>query len=75
MNKHYKLSCKCLFCNETLRGDTSKEYKSGDLIKCLNCGELNDYDSLMEVIKEEGLKVIKDELLAKLSKQFSIEIK
>jgi len=75
VNKNYELAVKCLFCSENVKGDTSKEYKSGDLIKCLNCGELNDYDSLMEVTKEESLKVIKDELLAKLSKQFSIEIK
>lgn len=65
-NKEFHISLKCLFCGSELKGDTEKEYKSGDMLKCQECGELNDYDSLKEVAIEEGKAAVasyaKDEI-------------
>jgi len=36
------VSLKCFSCGCELQGDTEKKYKSGDLIKCQECGKLNE---------------------------------
>lgn len=33
----------------------SQKYQSGDMFKCSECGELNDYDSVLVVAKEQGI--------------------
>jgi hypothetical protein len=53
-DKEFHITLKCLFCGCDLKGDTEKKYQSGDMLKCQECGELNDYDSLVEVAVEEG---------------------
>ncbi len=53
-DKEFHITLKCLFCGCDLKGDTDKKYQSGDMLKCQECGELNDYDSLMAVAVEEG---------------------
>lgn len=52
--KDFHVTLKCLFCGCDVKGDTEKKYQSGDMLKCQECGELNDYDSLVEVAVEEG---------------------
>lgn len=52
----------CLFCGADLKGPESANYSSGDLIKCQECGEHNDYDSVIEVAKEKGIAQVKQEL-------------
>ncbi|MCF1610029.1 hypothetical protein LQ759_09055 [Serratia marcescens] len=64
------ISLKCLFCGCILKGPTSTRLQSGDLIKCLNCGEENDYDSLMSVAKEEGLEIARKQIDNMLKKIF-----
>lgn len=54
--KEFHIALKCLFCGCEFKGDTEKEYQSGDMLKCKECGELNDYDSLIEVANEEREK-------------------
>lgn len=51
---------KCLFCDCILEGESGKEFASGDMIKCQHCNELNDYDSLIDVAKEEGFSLVKE---------------
>ncbi len=53
-DKKFYIALKCLFCECDLKGDTEKTYQSGDMLKCQECGELNDYDSLIDVAVEEG---------------------
>lgn len=56
-NKEFFISFKCFFCGSDLkRASTNEqnEHKSGDMLKCQECGELNDYDSLKDVAIEEG---------------------
>ena len=64
------ISLKCLFCGSDLEGSKDVEYNSGDLIKCIKCGEENDYDSVLEIAKDEGLGEMKDVVKAQLQNAF-----
>lgn len=72
--KSYTIELKCLFCGSILKGDAEKEYSSGDMLKCQNCKELNDFDSLISVVEEEGAShaanYAKNEILKILKKGF-----
>ncbi len=61
------IELKCLFCDSVLQGDTEKELESGDMIKCLECEELNDYDSVLDIAKEEGLEKVKEQALGEVT--------
>lgn len=50
--------------------EEGKEYHSEDMIECFECHELNDYDSLMEVAKEEGLEKMKAEVNKTIKNEF-----
>lgn len=54
-----RIEVKCLFCNSTLTGPDDAKYESGDLIRCSECGEGNDFDSVVEVAKEQGIASVK----------------
>lgn len=65
---------KCLFCTSTQFEIPEENYEPqpGDMLKCANCGRLNDYDSMMRVVEKEaeewGEKVAQD-LMKDLDKQ------
>lgn len=59
-DKTFTVELKCLFCDCILPSDIEKEYSSGDLIKCQECNELNDYDSLVDIATDEGKKLVKE---------------
>jgi len=67
---------KCLFCTSTQFEIPEEGYepKSGDMLKCANCGRPNDYDSMIRVVDKEaeewGEKVAQDIL-----KNFEKELK
>lgn len=65
-----KITLKCLFCGSTLKGPEDAEYHSGDLIKCTECGEENDFDSVLDVAKEEGIETMKGVLQEQLQEKF-----
>ena len=73
-DKSFTVELKCLFCDSKLKGDTEKEYASGDMIRCQNCHELNDYDSVIDVAAEEGKDIVgkyaQKEIEKSLSKLF-----
>jgi hypothetical protein len=55
--EHEKMTeLKCLFCTSIQFELPSEDYepKSGDMLKCANCGRLNDYDSMMRVVEKEA---------------------
>lgn len=56
MEKHEEIKLKCLFCFSTSFELPEENYtpKSGEMIKCSNCGKLNNYDSMMRVVQKEG---------------------
>lgn len=68
MKESYKIELKCLYCDFALMGEENKEFQSGDLIICSCCNKGNDYDSLLEVAMEDGIKLIKGDLLEKFIK-------
>ncbi len=61
MDKRFKIDVVCLFCDSTLKTETGNECASGDMIKCHECGEMNDFDSVLDVAKEKGVERIKVE--------------
>lgn len=63
------ITLQCLFCSATLQGPEDAEYSSGDLIKCGECGEENDFDSLMEVAKEKGVEIMAKEAEKQVAKE------
>lgn len=72
--KTFNIEARCLFCDSPLKVNAEKRYVSGDLIKCQECGEQNDYDSLVDVDKEEtkilAEKLAKEEIEKALKKVF-----
>ena len=68
MEESFTVHLKCLFCDSPLEGKKDKEYSAGDMLECQNCHELNDYDSLLEIAKEEGTGLVKDQLEKELQK-------
>jgi ASC-1-like (ASCH) protein len=70
MDSKFKITLLCLFCHSALQGDKNAEFESGDMIKCVSCGELNDYDSVIEVAKEKGIEKVKSQVEAELKKLF-----
>jgi hypothetical protein len=65
------VSLKCLFCSASLQGPEEAEYSSCDLIKCAQCGEENDLDSVLDVAKEKGV----EEMTKEAEKQVAKEMK
>lgn len=63
MEKEFQLSLRCVFCDSTkFEVDENKVPKDGDMIKCGNCGKLNDFTSLKELVKQQGKSKIKTEV-------------
>ena len=67
-DKSFAVQLKCLFCDCPLEGDTEKEYVSGDMLKCQECEELNDYDALIDVAAEEGKDIVADHVQSEIEK-------
>ena len=55
------LALKCVFCLST-EFDIPEGYKpeAGELIRCANCGKLNDFSSLMTVAEDEAYEMAED---------------
>ena len=68
MDNEFKITALCLFCQAPLQAKEGASFESGDMIKCELCGELNDYDSVVEVAKEKGVEKVKSQIEAELKK-------
>lgn len=64
------LKLECVFCGSTNFELPNSDYKpkEGDMIKCHNCGKLNDYSSLMEVVKGKATQLAQEEVKRILKK-------
>lgn len=62
MDNSFTIEVLCLFCNSALKVEKGKEHSSGDMIRCSACGELNDYDSALDVAKEKGIELARAEI-------------
>lgn len=67
-DKKVSIKLKCLFCDCVLQGESDQELKSGDMCKCQNCGESNDYDALVDVAMEEGMIMAEEYAKTELDK-------
>ena len=65
-----KVELVCLFCGTLLQGGEDVVFTSGDLIKCQQCNEDSDYDSVLEVAKEKGVNQMKELIAEQLQKKF-----
>jgi len=68
MKETYTITLLCVFCDVPLQDEEGKEYRSGDLIKCQQCGEENDYDSVLEIAKEKSIAEIEEDMTQELMK-------
>ena len=73
-DKSFEVTLKCLFCDSELKADSEQEFDSGDMIRCLVCNELNDYDSVKEIaiaeVTEQATEYARKELEKSLKKLF-----
>lgn len=69
------ISLKCLFCSAPLQGPEEAEYSSGDLIKCGECGEENDFDSVLDVAKEKSVEIMAKEAEKQVTKEMKSILK
>jgi hypothetical protein len=53
----------CLFCKSDKFELPKEGYQPscGEMIKCANCGKLNDYTSMLNITKEKAIEVAKAE--------------
>ncbi len=74
MKEQYAVALKCLFCSSELTAPEGKEYTNGDLIKCNQCNEESDYNSIIEIATNEGVTIAtndaKNHIQAELKKIF-----
>ncbi len=68
MDSEFEITVLCLFCQVPLQAEENSQFESGDLIKCESCGEQNDYDSVIEVAKEQGIDRVKSQVEGELKK-------
>lgn len=80
--KNFDVKLKCVFCGSTDFNLPSENYKpqEGELIKCANCGRLNDFTEIKELAIEDGKEIVfkmaKEEIDKELKKSFkNIKIK
>lgn len=68
------ITLKCLFCDSPLKSTNEENPESGEMVRCFECGEMNDYDSVVEAAIEEGkkevLEIAKNEIEQRLKKLF-----
>ena len=69
-DKKFLIILKCLFCDCKLEGDAEEESKSGDLLKCQECNELNEYDALIDIAFNEGKELALDDAKSEIEKRF-----
>lgn len=74
-DNNFTVELQCLFCDCPLEGSTEGEYVSGDMLKCQNCHELNDYDALIDVAAEEGKALVADYAQKELEKMLKRHLK
>ena len=70
ITESFTITLTCLFCDAILTKKGNEEFNSDDLIRCQNCGEENDYESVYEIAKQQGIEQVKNEVMEELTKSF-----
>ena len=68
MEESYEIKMKCLFCKSEDFEIPEEGYhpEPGEMIKCANCGKLNDYESMCKVAKEKGITLVEKEAVKEI---------
>ena len=83
MNIQKSIYFECMFCRSKQFELPYKDYKplDGEMIKCSNCGKLNDVISLKKVVEKNGKEFVEEnaekiigEKLKKTFKKFNFKI-
>ena len=58
----------CLFCKSDQFELLKEDYQPscGEMVKCANCGKLNDYTSMLKIAKEKAVELVEDEVKKKI---------
>lgn len=69
-DKKYEVKLKCVFCQSELFELPSKDYipEEGEMIKCSNCGRLNDFSSIKNLEINNAVEQIKTDVHNELKK-------
>lgn len=80
MDQRTEIALECVFCSSTKFEIPDGDYRpqQGELIKCGNCGKLNDFSSLERVVHAKGKELAKsqfDKILKDTFKKMSKNLK
>lgn len=80
MDQRTAINLECIFCRSTQFQIPSKNYKpqQGELLKCENCGKLNDFEKIVHAkgkkwVKDQADNIVRD-LLNKMNKSLKLKI-
>lgn len=79
-NKNYKVNLKCVFCRGVLFELPFEGYQptSGDLIRCANCGQSNDFTSIKRTSTNKAFNAIQNNVqneIIKMLKKTRFKVK
>lgn len=68
---------RCVFCKSDQFDLPNENYqpKSGEMLKCANCGRLNDYSSICENAIEHATEEIKEKAIDEVQKKLLASFK
>lgn len=71
-DKEYKVNLNCIFCKATIFELPYEGYQpnSGELIRCANCGNANDFTSINNLAINKTLKVIEKDIQNEILSMF-----
>lgn len=71
MEKQYTVTLKCIFCGSTeFEYDENNPPKDGEMIKCENCGQLNDFSAIKNLCVNKKVEEIKEEYITEVKNIF-----
>lgn len=72
MDAEKEIKMKCVFCFSTdfVVPHDNYQPQHGEMIRCANCGKLNDFDSMMRVVEREA-----EEIVDKIEKELRKSLK
>jgi hypothetical protein len=62
MDNEISVDLLCQFCNQPLRGEQGRTYRSGDKVTCDACGGENDYDTVIEAAQKAVAEMVREKM-------------
>ena len=71
-NRTYKVNLKCVFCKSKTFQLPCEGYQpvSGDMIRCANCGNSNDYTFIRRTLINKTVEQIENDVVDEIEKMF-----